>query len=64
MVARCRAAGFDLGGESRYLARRRLAQIATMGATTRADIAALVSFLADDSRQLSQSASDDRSQAR
>lgn len=39
-VERCRTAGFDIGGESRYLARRGLAQIATMGATTRADVAA------------------------
>jgi aspartate aminotransferase-like enzyme len=31
-VQRCRDWGFDLGGQSRYLAQRRLVQIATMGA--------------------------------
>ena len=40
LVERCRLAGFDIGGQSGYLARRRLTQIATMGTTTRADVAA------------------------
>lgn len=34
-VRRCRAWGFTIGGESTYLAQRRLVQIATMGAITR-----------------------------
>jgi aspartate aminotransferase-like enzyme len=34
-VARCRAWGYAIGGESQYLAQRRLVQIATMGAITR-----------------------------
>lgn len=34
-VARCRAWGFAIGGESAYLAQRRLVQIATMGAVSR-----------------------------
>jgi aspartate aminotransferase-like enzyme len=34
-VRRCRAWGFAIGGESAYLAKRRLVQIATMGAVTR-----------------------------
>jgi aspartate aminotransferase-like enzyme/N-acyl-L-homoserine lactone synthetase len=34
-VRRCRGWGFAIGGESAYLARRRLVQIATMGAITR-----------------------------
>ncbi len=34
-VARCRAWGYAIGGESTYLAQRRLVQIATMGAITR-----------------------------
>jgi aspartate aminotransferase-like enzyme len=38
-VDRCRLWGFDLGGQSRYLAQRRLVQIATMGAIT-ADLCA------------------------
>jgi aspartate aminotransferase-like enzyme len=33
-VARCRAWGFAIGGQSGYLAERRLVQIATMGAVT------------------------------
>jgi aspartate aminotransferase-like enzyme len=33
-VDRCRGWGFDIGGQSRYLAQRRLVQIATMGAVT------------------------------
>lgn len=46
LVERCRAAGFDIGGESQYLARRQLVQIATMGATNRADVAAFFQYLA------------------
>jgi aspartate aminotransferase-like enzyme len=34
-VARCRSWGFAIGGESAYLAQRRLVQIATMGAINR-----------------------------
>jgi aspartate aminotransferase-like enzyme len=34
-VARCRSWGFAIGGQSGYLAERRLVQIATMGAVTR-----------------------------
>jgi aspartate aminotransferase-like enzyme len=34
-VARCQRWGFELGGQSGYLAERRLVQIATMGAVTR-----------------------------
>ena len=34
-VARCRGWGYAIGGESAYLAQRRLVQIATMGAITR-----------------------------
>jgi aspartate aminotransferase-like enzyme len=33
-VDRCRGWGFDIGGQSRYLAQRRFVQIATMGAIT------------------------------
>ena len=40
-VARCRSWGFAIGGESQYLAERRLVQIATMGAVTRDDCAPL-----------------------
>src|SRR5262249_23734798 len=36
-VHRCRSWGFAIGGQSGYLAERRLVQIATMGAVTRAD---------------------------
>jgi aspartate aminotransferase-like enzyme len=36
-VARCRTWGFAIGGQSGYLAERRLVQIATMGAITRED---------------------------
>ena len=34
-VARCRAWGYAIGGQSAYLAERRYVQIATMGAMTR-----------------------------
>jgi aspartate aminotransferase-like enzyme len=34
LVSRCRSWGFAIGGESAYLAQRRLVQIATMGAVT------------------------------
>jgi aspartate aminotransferase-like enzyme len=44
-VERAAAAGFDIGGQSEYLARRRLVQVATMGATTRDDVAAFISHL-------------------
>lgn len=36
-VGRCRSWGFAIGGQSGYLAERRLVQIATMGAVTRDD---------------------------
>lgn len=41
----CRNAGFLIGGQSTYLAERRLVQIATMGAITRAACAPLFSYL-------------------
>jgi aspartate aminotransferase-like enzyme len=40
-VERCRSWGFAIGGQSGYLAARRLVQIATMGAVTREDCARL-----------------------
>jgi aspartate aminotransferase-like enzyme len=40
-VGRCAAAGFLVGGESSYLAERRLAQVATMGAVTEEEVASL-----------------------
>jgi aspartate aminotransferase-like enzyme/N-acyl-L-homoserine lactone synthetase len=45
-VARCRSWGFSIGGQSGYLAQRRLIQIATMGATRRDDCAPLFEHLA------------------
>jgi aspartate aminotransferase-like enzyme len=36
-VARCQSWGFDIGGQSSYLAQRRLVQIATMGAICKED---------------------------
>jgi len=44
-VGRCRAWGFAIGGESAYLAQRRLVQIATMGAVTRDMMAPLFDLL-------------------
>jgi aspartate aminotransferase-like enzyme/N-acyl-L-homoserine lactone synthetase len=44
-VGRCRSWGFAIGGQSGYLAARRLVQIATMGAVTRSDFAALFEHL-------------------
>lgn len=41
-VEHCRGLGFLIGGQSEYLARRRLVQIATMGATMTADCARLL----------------------
>lgn len=46
-VARCRWWGFAIGGESAYLAKRRLVQIATMGAVTRSLCAPLFEHLAE-----------------
>jgi aspartate aminotransferase-like enzyme len=40
-VARCQSWGFDIGGQSSYLAQRRLVQIATMGAICKEDFAQL-----------------------
>ncbi len=40
-VARCRSWGYAIGGQSGYLAERRLVQIATMGAVTRETFAPL-----------------------
>ena len=34
-MARCRSWGYAIGGQSGYLAEKRLVQIATMGAVTR-----------------------------
>jgi aspartate aminotransferase-like enzyme len=44
-VERCRSWGFAIGGQSGYLAERRLVQIATMGAITREDVAPLFRHL-------------------
>jgi aspartate aminotransferase-like enzyme len=44
-VARCRQWGFAIGGQSGYLAERRLVQIATMGAVTREMCAPLFEHL-------------------
>jgi len=44
-VARCRRWGFAIGGQSGYLAQRRLVQIATMGAVTREMCAPLFAHL-------------------
>jgi aspartate aminotransferase-like enzyme len=44
-VGRCRRWGYALGGQSSYLAKRRLVQIATMGAVTRAMCAPLFGHL-------------------
>jgi aspartate aminotransferase-like enzyme len=45
-VARCRAWGFAIGGQSAYLAERRFVQIATMGAVTREMVTPLFGRLA------------------
>jgi aspartate aminotransferase-like enzyme len=45
-VARCRSWGFAIGGQSGYLAERRLVQIATMGAVRREDCVPLFRHLA------------------
>jgi aspartate aminotransferase-like enzyme/N-acyl-L-homoserine lactone synthetase len=45
-VARCRSWGFVIGGQSGYLAQRRLVQIATMGAIVREECAPLFENLA------------------
>jgi aspartate aminotransferase-like enzyme len=45
-LARCELWGFAIGGQSQYLAERRLVQIATMGAVTRDDCAPLFEHLA------------------
>jgi aspartate aminotransferase-like enzyme len=45
-VARCRSWGFAIGGQSGYLAERRLVQIATMGAVRREDCAPLFRHMA------------------
>ncbi len=44
-VERCRSWGFAIGGQSGYLAERRLVQIATMGAVTRTDCEPLFELL-------------------
>jgi aspartate aminotransferase-like enzyme len=44
-VARCRSWGFAIGGQSQYLAERRLVQIATMGAVARSDCDRLFDYL-------------------
>jgi aspartate aminotransferase-like enzyme/predicted N-acetyltransferase YhbS len=44
-VSRCRAWGFAIGGQSQYLAERRLVQIATMGAISQEDFASLFDHL-------------------
>jgi aspartate aminotransferase-like enzyme len=45
-VARCQSWGFAIGGQSQYLAERRLVQIATMGAVAHDDCARLFRHLA------------------
>jgi aspartate aminotransferase-like enzyme len=45
-VARCRSWGYAIGGQSQYLAERRLVQIATMGAVSQQDCAGLFDHLA------------------
>jgi aspartate aminotransferase-like enzyme len=50
-VARCRSWGFAIGGQSGYLAERRLVQIATMGAVTREMCAPLFERLAREKRR-------------
>ncbi|HEV3204864.1 MAG TPA: aminotransferase class V-fold PLP-dependent enzyme [Gemmataceae bacterium] len=45
-VARCQSWGFDIGGQSQYLAERRFVQIATMGAVRREDCEPLFRHLA------------------
>jgi aspartate aminotransferase-like enzyme len=49
-VERCRKWGFAIGGQSGYLAQRRLVQIATMGAVTPEDCAPLFEYLQMPSR--------------
>src|SRR5262249_6210096 len=44
-VSRCRSWGHAIGGESAYLAQRRLVQIATMGAITREKVEGLFDHL-------------------
>jgi aspartate aminotransferase-like enzyme len=44
-VARCRTWGFSIGGQSSYLAERRLVQVATMGAVSRKDFIPLFDHL-------------------
>lgn len=46
-VSRCQSWGFDIGGQSGYLAQRRLVQIATMGAIRREDCALLFEHMAE-----------------
>jgi aspartate aminotransferase-like enzyme len=46
-VTRCRGWGFNIGGESAYLAQRRLVQIATMGAVSRDQFMPLFDHLED-----------------
>jgi aspartate aminotransferase-like enzyme/N-acyl-L-homoserine lactone synthetase len=45
-VSRCQSWGFEIGGQSQYLAERRLVQIATMGAVRREDCERLFKHLA------------------
>ena len=45
-VARCRRWGFAIGGQSGYLAKRRLVQIATMGAVQASQVDRLFDRLA------------------
>src|SRR5262249_41966096 len=44
-VVRCRGWGFAIGGQSAYLSRRRLVQVATMGAITREQCAPFFTHL-------------------
>jgi aspartate aminotransferase-like enzyme len=60
-VARCRSWGFDIGGQSGYLATRRLVQVATMGAVTHEECAPLFEHLKTQRSAASGSPSSNRS---
>ncbi len=44
-LERCARAGFQIGGQSEYLARRGLVQVATMGATTHTEVNRFLEFI-------------------
>jgi aspartate aminotransferase-like enzyme len=47
VVRHCRSRGFDIGGESEYLRRRRWAQVATMGAVVEGDVRDFLAVIAN-----------------